>query len=71
MKLATAVVATIALVAVGLSGAARAAPPEQCDVPPSLMDGDTDLSRVMEAFKTAHRLYYHRDRLGLVGACRS
>ena len=56
MKLATAVLATIALVAVGLSGAARAAPPEQCDAPPSLMDADTDLSRVMEAFKTAHRL---------------
>jgi GDSL-like Lipase/Acylhydrolase family len=56
MKLAAAVLATMALVIVGPSGAARAAPPEQCDAPQSLVDGDADLSRVMEAFKANHRL---------------
>lgn len=56
MKLAAAVLATMALVAVGPSGVTRAAPPEQCDAPQSLIDGNIDLSRVMEAFKVKHRL---------------
>jgi lysophospholipase L1-like esterase len=58
MKLAIAVIATIAPIAACLTGAARAAPPpEQCDVPPSLIDGEIDLSRVTDAFKAGHRLY--------------
>lgn len=56
MKLATAVLATIALIAVGPGAATRAAPPEQCEAPQSLIDGDIDLSRVMEAFKANRRL---------------
>lgn len=56
MKLAAAILATIALVAIGPSGAARAAPPEQCDAPQSLIDGDADLSRVMQSFRANHRL---------------
>ena len=32
-----------------MSGAARATPPEQCEAPQSLIDGDIDLSRVMRS----------------------
>jgi GDSL-like Lipase/Acylhydrolase family len=57
MKLAIAVLATIVPVAICLTDAARAAPPEQCEAPQSLIDGDTDLSRVISEFKTSRRLY--------------
>ena len=58
MRLAIAVLAIIAPVAVYLTGAARAGPPpEQCDAPQSLIDGDIDLSRVMSEFKASRRLY--------------
>jgi hypothetical protein len=56
MKFAMAILATIAPIAVCLSGVARAAPPEQCEAPQSLIDGDIDLSRVMSEFKTSRRL---------------
>ncbi|HUI14013.1 MAG TPA: GDSL-type esterase/lipase family protein [Xanthobacteraceae bacterium] len=56
MKLITAALATIALIAAGPSGAAQAAPPEQCDAPQSLIDGSIDLSRVMTAFRVNRRL---------------
>jgi hypothetical protein len=56
MKLATAMLAAIALIAVGPSGAARAAPPAQCDVPQSLIDSTADLSHVTEAVKATRRL---------------
>jgi hypothetical protein len=55
MKL-VAVIATLAPLAVCLAGIAGAAPPEQCDVPPSLLVSDVDLAHVMHAFKTEHRL---------------
>jgi hypothetical protein len=57
MKVAIAVLATIAVIAVGPRGAARAAPPQQCDAPQSLIDSAVDLSRVMQAFKASHRLF--------------
>jgi lysophospholipase L1-like esterase len=58
MRLDIAVLAIIAPVAVYLTGAARAGPPpEQCDAPQSLIDGDIDLSRVMSEFKASRRLY--------------
>jgi len=57
MRLAIAILAIIAPVAVYLTGAVRAAPPEQCDAPQSLIDGDIDLSRVMSEFKASRRLY--------------
>jgi lysophospholipase L1-like esterase len=57
MKLVIAVIATLAAVAVYLTGAARAAPPpQQCDVPQSLLESDTDLARATEEFKTKRRL---------------
>ncbi len=56
MKLAIAVLATIASVAVCLSGVTRATPPLQCEAPQSLIDGDVDLGRVMSEFKTSRRL---------------
>ena len=52
MKLILAILATIAL----MDGAAIAAPPEQCDVPQSFVESETDLTRVMNATKTKHRL---------------
>jgi len=58
MKLVIAILATFAPIATGLTGAARAAPPPvQCDAPQSLIDGITDLSRVMNEFKANRRLY--------------
>ncbi len=39
-----------------MDGAARAAPPQGCDVPDSFITGDTDLARVMKAIKDSHRL---------------
>ena len=58
MNLAIAVLATIASVGVGLTGAARAAsPPERCDAPQSLIDADVELSRVTTEFKTNRRLH--------------
>ena len=59
MKLAAAVFATLAPLAAclaGLAGAAAAAPPEQCEVPASLLNADADLSHVLHSFKTAHRI---------------
>jgi hypothetical protein len=53
MKLLIAIMATIAL----MGGSAIAeSPPEQCDVPQSLIDSDTDLSRVLTQVKDKHRL---------------
>jgi|SRR5579862_276801 len=60
MKPLIAVIATIATIVACLAGAARAAPPsppEQCDLPQSLIDGEIDLTRVMNDFKANHRLY--------------
>ncbi len=57
MKVAIAVLATIAVIAVGPRGAARAAPPQQCDAPQSLIDVSIDLGRVIEAFKARRRLF--------------
>jgi hypothetical protein len=51
MNLVMAILATIAI----LDGAAMAAPPEQCDVPQSLVESDTDLTRVMNETKAKHR----------------
>jgi len=57
MKLVTAFIATIAIAAGAWHGVARAAPPpEQCDVPESLLQSDTDLTRVLNEVKTKHRL---------------
>ncbi len=56
MKLAAAVIATLAPLAACLFGVAAAAPPEQCGVPQSLLDTDVDLGRVLSAFKTNHRI---------------
>jgi lysophospholipase L1-like esterase len=59
MKLIIAtILATIALATIALAdGAAVAAPqPEQCDVPQSLIQSDTDLARVTNDVKTKHRL---------------
>ncbi len=55
MKLA-AVLATLAPLAVCLAGVAAAAPPEQCEVPQSLIGADAALSHVLASFKTAHRV---------------
>ena len=52
MKLILAILATIAL----MDGAAIAAPPEQCDVPQSFVESETDLTRVMNETKAKHRL---------------
>jgi hypothetical protein len=57
MKLVIVIVATIALAAGSAGGVAYAAPqPEACDVPASLLETDTDLSRVLNEVKTKHRL---------------
>ncbi|HTZ00730.1 MAG TPA: GDSL-type esterase/lipase family protein [Xanthobacteraceae bacterium] len=56
MRLAAAVLATLAPLAAGLTALAAAAPPEQCEVPQSLLDTGTDLSRVQNAYKTNHRI---------------
>jgi len=57
MKLVVVIVATIALAAGSAGGVAYAAPqPEACDVPASLLETDTDLSRVLNEVKTKHRL---------------
>lgn len=56
MKLAAAVIVTLAPLAVCLAGVAVAGPPEQCEVPPSLINTDTELSRVLNSFKTEHRI---------------
>jgi GDSL-like Lipase/Acylhydrolase family len=57
MKPAVAVLAIIAPIAACLIGVVRAAPPEQCNAPQSLIDSDIDLGRVMNAFKANHRLH--------------
>ncbi|MFZ1924256.1 MAG: SGNH/GDSL hydrolase family protein, partial [Xanthobacteraceae bacterium] len=56
MKLDAAVIATLATLAACLAGVATAAPPEQCQVPQSLLDTDADFSRVLKVFKTEHRI---------------
>jgi GDSL-like Lipase/Acylhydrolase family len=61
MKLVVAVLAAGTLagasLAVAFGGAARAdPPPEECDVPQSLIESDIDLPRVTEEVKTKHRL---------------
>ncbi|MFZ3358048.1 MAG: GDSL-type esterase/lipase family protein [Xanthobacteraceae bacterium] len=57
MKPLMAVIATIASLVACLSGAARAAPPEQCEVPQSLIESDVGLSRVTSEFKSNRHLY--------------
>ena len=52
MKLIIAVIAAIAL----MEGAAVAAPPEECDVPQSFLESDTDLARVTKEDKDRHRV---------------
>ena len=56
MKLVIAVIAAITPLAAFLAIAARAAPPEQCDLPQSLIESETDLARAMTEFKDKHRL---------------
>jgi len=61
MKLCICTLATMALVAGYLvafaNGTARAQPPpEECDVPQSYVESDTDLSRAMNEAKDRHRL---------------
>ncbi len=61
MKFAVAMVAASALagslLAAALGGTARAdPPPEECDVPQSLLESDIELPHVTEAVKTRHRL---------------
>ena len=57
MKPVIAFAAIIAARAAGSPGAAGAeTPPAQCEVPPSLIDSEIDLSRVMTVFKADHRL---------------
>ena len=56
MKLVIAVIAAITPFAAFLAIAARAAPPEQCDPPQSLIESETDLARAMNEFKDKHRL---------------
>jgi len=61
MKLAVAILAASVLVgasaAAVFGGAARAEPPpEECDVPQSFVESDTELPRVTEEVKTKHRL---------------
>jgi lysophospholipase L1-like esterase len=57
MKLVIAIIAAIALAAAFPAGAARAAPQlEQCDVPDSMIQSDTDLARVLSEVKNKHRL---------------
>jgi len=55
MKLGIAVI-MIAPVAVFLATAARAAPPEQCELPDSLIASEVDLARVTAEVKDKHRL---------------
>jgi len=57
MKRVIAVLATIAPIAACVSGVVRAAPPQRCDAPQSLIGGDLDLSRVMGEFKVDRRLH--------------
>jgi lysophospholipase L1-like esterase len=57
MKLATAIIATIALAAGAWHGPGFAAPlPEQCDVPDELLQSDTDLARAKNEVAAKHRL---------------
>ncbi len=57
MRRFIAAIGMIVLVAGGPAGAARAAaPPEQCEAPQSLLEGDTDLGRVTREFKDKHRI---------------
>jgi hypothetical protein len=62
MKLAVIILAAGALAGAGLaaafSGPARADPPapEECEVPPSLIESDIDLTRAAEEVKSKHRL---------------
>ena len=55
MKLAIAAITAIAPLAL-LAVAARAAPPEQCELPDSLIASEVDLARVTAEFKDKHRL---------------
>ncbi len=52
MKLVIAVIAAISL----LEGAVHAAPLEECDVPQSFLESDTDLTRVTKEDQDRHRL---------------
>ena len=52
MKLIIAVIAAISL----LEGAVHAAPLEECDVPQSFLESDTDLTRVTKEDQDRHRL---------------
>jgi len=56
MKFNIAVIFAIAPIAGFLAGAAGAAPPQQCDVPQSLLESDVELTRVTDEFKTKRRL---------------
>ena len=56
MKLAAAVIATLAPLALCVVGVAEAAPPEQCELPPSSLAGDADLGHVLNSVKTARRI---------------
>jgi len=57
MKLCIAVLATLAPLVAGFADAAGAASlPEQCEVPQSLIDGDIDLTHVLNAVKTEHHV---------------
>lgn len=52
MKFIIATLATIAL----MNGAAAAEPAQECEVPQSLIESETDLARVMNEIKDHHRL---------------
>ena len=56
MKFVIAVIAAMTPFAAFLAIAARAAPPGQCDLPPSLIESEIDLTRVTNEFKDKHRL---------------
>lgn len=56
MKLAAVVIATLAPLVASLAGVATAAPPQQCEVPQSLLETDAGLSHVLSAFKSKHRI---------------
>ena len=56
MKLLTVLVATIALNCLPAWGAVAESQPEACDVPPSFLESEIDLTRVTNELKERHRL---------------
>src|SRR3974390_1488259 len=56
MRLLTALIATLALNCLPAWGAVAEPQPEACDVPPSFLESEIDLTRVINELKDRHRL---------------